>query len=67
MEFLTLMLQIWERYWNLFLEGLWMTVYMGLVTVMISTVSGSLMALLRRQQIWNWKIQALQPDCNRLR
>ena len=50
MEFLTLMLQIWERYWNLFLEGLWMTVYMGLVTVMISTVSGSLMALLRRSK-----------------
>lgn len=45
------MMQVWERYWSLFLEGLGMTVYMGLVTVLISTVSGSLMALMRRSRL----------------
>ena len=50
MEFLSIMKQVWERYWSLFLEGLGMTVYMGLVTVLISTVSGSLMALMRRSR-----------------
>ena len=51
MEFLSIMMQVWERYWSLFLEGLGMTVYMGLVTVLISTVSGSLMALMRRSRL----------------
>lgn len=51
MEFLSIMMQVWERYWPLFLEGLGMTVYMGLVTVLISTVSGSLMALMRRSRL----------------
>ncbi len=51
MEFLSIMKQVWERYWSLFLEGLGMTVYMGLVTVLISTVSGSLMALMRRSRL----------------
>ena len=51
MEFLSIMMQVWERYWSLFLEGLGMTVYMGLATVLISTVSGSLMALMRRSRL----------------
>ena len=51
MEFLSIMQQVWERYWSLFPEGLGMTVYMGLVTVLISTVSGSLMALMRRSRL----------------
>ena len=51
MDFLSIMMQVWERYWSLFLEGLGMTVYMGLVTVLISTVSGSLMALMRRSRL----------------
>ena len=51
MEFLSIMMQVWERYWSLFLEGLGMTVYMGFVTVLISTVSGSLMALMRRSRL----------------
>ena len=58
MEFFSIMLQVWERYWSLFLEGLGMTVYMGLVTVSISTISGSLMALLRRS---NWGIGKVKP------
>jgi arginine/lysine/histidine transport system permease protein len=58
MEFFSIMLQVWERYWSLFLEGLGMTVYMGLVTVFISTISGSLMALLRRS---NWGIGKVKP------
>ena len=51
MEFLSIMMQVWERYWSLFLEGLGMTVYMGLVTVLITTVSGSLMALMARSRL----------------
>ena len=58
MEFFSIMLQVWERYWSLFLEGLGRTVYMGLVTVFISTISGSLMALLRRS---NWGIGKVKP------
>ena len=50
MEFLSIMMEVWERFWSLFREGLGMTVYMGLVTVLISTVSGSLMALMRRSR-----------------
>ena len=50
MDFLSIMMQVWERYWSLFLEGLGMPVYMGLVPVLISTVSGSLMALMRRSR-----------------
>ena len=48
MEFLSVMGQVWSKYSHLFLHGLWMTVYMGLVTVAISTVTGSILALLRR-------------------
>ena len=59
MEFLSIMMQVWERYWSLFLEGLGMTVYMGLVTVLISTVSGSLMALMRRGRLGVGKFRAI--------
>lgn len=48
MEFFSVMAQIWSKYSHLFLHGLWMTVYMGLMTVAISTVTGSILALLRR-------------------
>ena len=48
MEFFSVMGQVWSKYSHLFLHGLWMTVYMGLVTVAISTVTGSILALLRR-------------------
>ena len=48
MEFFSVMGQIWSKYSHLFLHGLWMTVYMGLVTVAISTVTGSILALIRR-------------------
>ena len=59
MEFLSIMMQVWERYWSLFLEGLGMTVYMGLVTVLISTVSGSLMALMRRSRLGGGKFRPI--------
>ncbi|MBE5971094.1 MAG: amino acid ABC transporter permease [Lachnoclostridium sp.] len=48
MEFFSVMAQVWSKYSHLFLHGLWMTVYMGLMTVLISTVTGSILALLRR-------------------
>ena len=59
MEFLSIMQQVWERYWSLFLEGLGMTVYMGLVTVLIRTVSGSLMELMRRSRLWVGKFRPI--------
>lgn len=58
MEFLSVMGKIWVKYSNLFLHGLWMTVYMGLLTVAISTVFGSILALLRRN---NWGIGKFKP------
>ena len=51
MEFLNVMLKVWMKYWNLFLQGLGMTLFMGLLTVLISTVFGSLMALMRRSNV----------------
>ncbi len=50
MQFFEIMLQLWERYWSLFLNGLWMTIYMGILTVLISTVFGSLLSLMRRSK-----------------
>lgn len=50
MGFFDIMWQVWSQYWGLFLEGLWMTIFMGLVTVLISTVTGSLMAMMRRSR-----------------
>ena len=35
MEFLNVMLKVWMKYWNLFLQGLGMTLFMGLLTVLI--------------------------------
>ncbi len=32
MEFLNVMLKVWMKYWNLFLQGLGMTLFMGLLT-----------------------------------
>lgn len=39
MEFFTVMGKVWTEYSSLFLHGLWMTLYMGALTVLISTVS----------------------------
>ena len=58
MEFFSVMGQVWSKYSHLFLHGLWMTVYMGLLTVAISTVFGSILALLRRN---NWGIGKFKP------
>lgn len=39
MEFLNVMLKVWMKYWNLFLQGLGMTLFMGSPhPVLISTV-----------------------------
>lgn len=56
MDFLNVMLKIWMKYWSLFLQGLGMTLFMGLLTVLISTVFGSLMALMQPQQRGHRKI-----------
>ena len=65
MEFLNVMLKVWMKYWNLFLQGLGMTLFMGLLTVLISTVFGSLMALMRRSNVGIGKFKPLRlilPD-----
>lgn len=58
MEFLSVMAKIWMRYSSLFLHGLWMTLYMGALTVLISSVFGSILALLRRS---SWGIGPFKP------
>lgn len=58
MEFFNVMLKLWNQYWKLFLEGLGMTLFMGLLTVMLSTIYGSIMALMRRSR---WGIGKFRP------
>lgn len=58
MEFLKVMWKIWNQYWRLFMTGLGMTILMGVLTVLISTVSGSLMAMMRRSK---WGIGKFKP------
>ncbi len=58
MEFLQVMAQIWSKYSHLFIHGFWMTIYMGAMTVLISTVFGSILALLRRS---TWSIGPVKP------
>ena len=60
MDFLNVMLKIWMKYWSLFLQGLGMTLFMGLLTVLISTVFGSLMALMRRSNVGIGKFKPLR-------
>ena len=58
MEFFNVMFDIWNEYWKLFLHGLGLTVLMGLLTVLVSSVFGSLMALMRRS---TWGIGKFKP------
>ena len=58
MEFFTVMGKVWTEYSSLFLHGLWMTLYMGALTVLISTVSSSLMAMMHRS---SWGIGRFKP------
>lgn len=58
LEFFRVMVQIWSKYWNLFLHGLGMTICMGLLTVIVSTVFGSILALLRRS---SFRIGPVKP------
>ena len=44
MEFIGVMLQLWNQYWKLFLQGLGMTLFMGALTVLLSTIFGAVMA-----------------------
>ncbi len=58
MEFFKVMADIWCEYWGLFLKGLGLTIWMGLLTVIFSTVFGSLMAMMRRS---TWGIGKFRP------
>lgn len=57
-EFFVVIAKMWKEYSGLFMSGLGMTVFMGLLTVAISTVSGSIMALMRRS---NFGIGKFKP------
>ncbi len=57
-EFFVVTAKMWKEYSGLFMSGLGMTLFMGLLTVAISTVSGSLMALMRRS---NFGIGTFKP------
>jgi len=58
MNFLVIMGRLWGQYWKLFLSGLGMTLFMGFLTVLISSVSCSLMAMMRRSR---WGIGKFRP------
>ena len=58
MEFFSVMLKLWNEYWKLFLQGLGMTLFMGFLTVLLSTVFGAIMALMRRSK---WGIGKFHP------
>ena len=58
MEFFEVMWSIWSEYWEMFLEGLGLTVLMGLLTVLVSSVLGSLMAMMRRS---TWGVGKFKP------
>ena len=58
MEFFEVMWSIWCEYWEMFLEGLGLTVLMGLLTVLVSSVLGSLMAMMRRS---TWGVGKFKP------
>ena len=58
MEFFSVMFKLWNQYWKLFLEGLGMTLFMGFLTVLLSTVFGAVMALMRRSK---WGIGRFRP------
>lgn len=57
-DFFNVTANIWSEYKSLFLHGLGMTIWMGILTVSISTVFGSIMALMRRS---NWGIGPIKP------
>lgn len=57
-EFFQITIKIWNEYSGLFIKGLGMTILMGVVTVAISTVLGSIMALMRRS---NFGIGKFKP------
>ena len=58
-NFLGVTLRVWQEYSSLFIHGLGMTVYMGLITVMVSSVTGSVMALMRRSTLGIGKFKPL--------
>lgn len=58
-NYFVLTLQMWHEYWPMFLHGLGMTVFMGLLTVMVSSVTGSIMALMRRSTFGIGKFKPL--------
>lgn len=57
-EFFQVTIKIWNEYSGLFMKGLGMTILMGVITVAISTVSGSIMALMRRS---NFGVEKFKP------
>ena len=59
-DFFSVTFKIWNEYSGLFLKGLGMTVLMGIFTVLISTVTGTIMALMRRSNFGIGKFKPLR-------
>lgn len=59
-EFFQVTMKIWNEYSGLFMKGLGMTIMMGVITVAISTVSGSIMALMRRSNFGVGKFKPIR-------
>ncbi len=59
-EFFQITAKIWNEYSGLFMKGLGMTILMGVVTVAISTVLGSIMALMRRSNLGIGKFKPIR-------
>ena len=58
-NYFALTARMWQEYWPMFLHGLGMTILMGLLTVMVSSITGSIMALMRRSTFGIGKFRPL--------
>lgn len=59
-HYFTLTFQMWQEYKMMFLQGLGMTILMGLITVAVSSVTGSMLAMLRRSTFGIGKFRPFQ-------
>ena len=51
-------INIWDKYWMLFMQGLGITLLLSLIIVIVGTLLGFLLAMFR---LSNWKIAKIPP------
>ena len=51
-------INIWDKYWMLFMQGLGITLLLSLIIVIVGTLLGFLLAMFR---LSNWKIAKIRP------